>query len=118
MSYRVCIPCAGTGSRLGSITQFINKSLVSIANRPALCHLIELFPEDAEFVIVLGHKGNLIREFLSLAYPSRQFFFSEVTPFEGPGSGLGLSLQTCKQHLQQPFVFICIYIKFSCSSCC
>ncbi len=106
MSYRVCIPCAGTGSRLGGLTQFINKSLVSIANRPTLSHLIEQFPADAEFVIALGHKGHLVREFLTLAYPERKFFFAEVSPFDGPGSGLGLSLQTCKQHLQQPFVFI------------
>jgi len=106
MSYRVCIPCAGTGSRLGGLTQFINKSLVSIANRPTLSHLIEQFPADAEFVIALGHKGHLIREFLTLTYPQRQFFFAEVSPYEGPGSGLGLSLQACKQHLQQPFVFI------------
>jgi hypothetical protein len=106
MSYRVCIPCAGIGSRLGGLTKFINKSLVSIANRPTLSHLIEQFPADAEFVIALGHKGHLVREFLTLAYSERQFFFVEVSPFEGTGSGLGLSLQTCKKHLQQPFVFI------------
>jgi choline kinase len=106
MSYRVCIPCAGTGSRLGSLTRFINKALVSIANRPTLSHLIEQFPSDVEFVIALGHKGDLIREFLTLAYPTRQFYFSEVLPFQGPGSGLGLSLQACRQHLQQPFVFV------------
>lgn len=106
MSYRVCIPCAGTGSRLGELTEFVNKSLVSIANRPTLSHVIEQFPPDVEFVIALGHKGHLIREFLTLAYPNRQFYFSEVSLFEGPGSGLGLSLQTCKQLLQQPFIFI------------
>jgi hypothetical protein len=106
MSYRVCIPCAGTGSRLGTLTQFINKSLISIANRPALSLLLEQFPRDVEFVIALGHKGNLVREFLTLAYPSRTFYFVEVIPFEGPGAGLGLSLQACKHLLQQPFVFI------------
>ena len=87
MSYRVCIPTAGTGSRLGDLTKFINKSLVGIANRPTLSHLIEQFPADAEFVIALGHKGQLVREFVELAYPERQFFFAEVDPFEGSGSG-------------------------------
>jgi dTDP-glucose pyrophosphorylase len=106
MSYRVCIPTAGTGSRLGDLTKFINKSLVGIANRPTLSHLIERFPVDAEFVIALGHKGQLVREFVELAYPERQFFFAEVAPFEGPGSGLGLSLLACKHYLQQPFVFM------------
>lgn len=106
MSYRVCILTAGTGSRLGDLTKFINKSLVGIANRPTLSHLIEQFPADAEFIIALGHKGHLVREFVALAYPERQFFFAEVEPFEGPGSGLGLSLLACKQYLQQPFVFM------------
>jgi choline kinase len=106
MSYRVCIPTAGTGSRLGDLTKFINKSLVGIANRPTLSHLIAQFPADAEFVIAVGHKGHLVREFVELAYPERQFFFAEVDPFEGAGSGLGLSLLACKQYLQQPFVFM------------
>ena len=106
MSCRVCIPTAGTGSRLGGLTKFINKSLVSIANRPALSHLIEQFPADTEFVIALGHKGHLVREYLELAYPQRQFFFADVHPFEGPASGLGLSLLACKQYLQQPFIFM------------
>lgn len=106
MSFRVCIPCAGTGSRLQELTRSVNKSLVGIANRPTLSHLIERFPQDAEFVIALGHKGHLVREFLELAYPERTFFFSEVSPFEGPGSGLGLSLLACREHLRQPFVFL------------
>jgi len=106
MSIRVCIPTAGIGSRLGDLTKYVNKSLVSIANRPILSHLIEQFPADAEFVIALGHKGNLVRDFLVMAYPERKFFFAEVQPFEGSGSGLGLSLLACKQHLQQPFIFI------------
>ena len=106
MSYRICIPCAGTGSRLGGLTRFLNKSLVSIAHRPALSHVIDQFPSDAEFVIALGYKGHLVREFLELAYPDRRFFFVAVEPFEGAGSGLGLSLLACKTYLEQPFVFV------------
>ncbi|MDE2402187.1 MAG: phosphotransferase [Burkholderiales bacterium] len=106
MTYRVCIPTAGTGSRLGELTRYVNKSLVSIANRPTLCHLIEQFADDVEFVIALGHKGHLVREFIELTYPQRIFFFVDVSPFEGPGSGLGLTMLACKQHLQQPFVFL------------
>ena len=106
MSYRVVIPTAGTGSRLGKLTRHINKSLVSIALRPALSHLLDLFPEDCEFVVALGHKGQLVREFLELAYPKHRFWFAEVNPFEGGGSGLGFSLLCCEQYLQEPFVFV------------
>jgi hypothetical protein len=106
MAYRVCIPTAGTGTRLGGLTRHVNKSLVGVANRPILSHLIEQFPADVEFVIALGHQGHLVREFLELAHPDRVFLFNEVTPFDGPGSGLGLSLLACRHDLQQPFVFI------------
>lgn len=106
MSYRVLIPTAGIGSRLDQLTRYLNKSLVTIANRPTLSHIIDLFPTDAEFVIALGHKGNLVREFLTLAYPARTFFYSYVSPYEGPKSGLGLSILACKEHLLQPFIFI------------
>jgi NDP-sugar pyrophosphorylase family protein len=74
MSYRVVIPTAGIGSRLEGLTKYINKSLVGIANRPIVSHLIEQFPQDCEFVIALGHKGELVRDFLELAYPDRTFF--------------------------------------------
>lgn len=106
MTLRVCIPTAGTGSRLGGLTKYVNKSLVGVAHRPILCHIVEQFAPDTEFVIALGHQGHLVREFVSLAYPGRTFVFCEVDPFEGPGSGLGLSLLACREHLQQPFVFI------------
>ncbi|HML73033.1 MAG TPA: phosphotransferase [Anaerohalosphaeraceae bacterium] len=105
MSYRVLIPTAGTGSRLGELTRYLNKSLVTIGNRPVLACLIEQFPKDVEFVVALGCKGNLVREFLSLAYPRRTFLFAVVNPFEGPGAGLGLSIQVCRKYLQEPFVF-------------
>ena len=106
MLYKVCIPAAGTGSRLGDMTRFINKSLVAIAHRPAICHIIEKFPKDIICVVALGFKGELVREFLELAYPDRIFEYEQVSPFEGPGSGLGLSLLACKPRLQQPFIFI------------
>jgi len=106
MSYRVVIPTAGTGSRLGSLTKYLNKSLVSIAHRPTISHQIEQFPDDCEFVIALGHRGRLVKDFLELAYPERNFYFCDVAPYEGKGSGLGLSLLACEEYLQQPFIFI------------
>ena len=106
MSYRIVIPTAGIGSRLQALTKYINKSLVSIAHRPTLCHLIEQFPENCEFVIALGYKGHLVREFIEMAYPERNFYFTEVDPYVGKGSGLGHSLLSCEHYLQEPFVFI------------
>lgn len=106
MSYKVVIPTAGIGSRLEKLTQHLNKSLVSVANKPILSHLIEQFPKTCDFVIALGYKGDLVKDFLELSYPNGIFHFVNVKPYEGKGSGLGYTLLCCKKYLQEPFVFI------------
>lgn len=105
MNYKVLIPCAGTGSRLGGLTKNLNKALVEVANKPGISHIIDKFPKDIGFVIALGYKGELVQEYLSLAYPERKFEYAWVDPFEGDGSGLGLSVLACKEFLQLPFIF-------------
>jgi hypothetical protein len=102
--YKVLITTSGTGSRLGDLTKYTNKALVRIGQKPALSYIIEHYSPDAEFVITLGHKGHLIREFLQLAYPNGKFTFVEVPVYEGPGSSLGYSMSCAKPHLQCPFV--------------
>jgi NDP-sugar pyrophosphorylase family protein len=106
VSYRVVIPTAGIGSRLEKLTKYLNKSLVSVANKPILSHLIDQFPKTCDFVIALGYKGDLVKDFLQICYPERIFHFVNVDPYEGKGSGLGYSLLCCKKYLQEPFVFI------------
>jgi NDP-sugar pyrophosphorylase family protein len=103
--YKVLIPSAGLGSRLGEISKNLNKALVSIDNKPAISHVIEKFPEHIEIVIALGHKGDLVRQFLTMAYDNRKFTFVDVENFEGIGSGLGHSILCCEPELQCPFIF-------------
>lgn len=105
MAYTVFIPTAGTGSRLGGITKYLNKSLVSIGNKPTITRIFEMFPEDTRFVVAVGYKGELVREYLKLAHPEKDITLVDVYPFEGPGSGLGLTLLTSAKYLQEPFVF-------------
>jgi len=105
MGFKVLIPTAGTGSRLGGMTKYLNKSLISIGNKPAISRIIEMFPQSTEFVVATGYKGELVKEYLSLAYPDRKFQYVDVLLYEGEGSGLGLTVLSCKQFLQEPFVF-------------
>jgi len=53
-NYTVVIPTAGLGSRLGKISEFINKSLLSFDYKPVLSHIIERFPTDTKFIIPVG----------------------------------------------------------------
>lgn len=105
-NYKVFIPTAGIGARLGNITHNINKALISVGQKPVISHIIEKLEEDIEIVIALGFKGTYIKQYLQLVYPNRNFTFIEVDKFEGNGSGLGYTLNYCKDYLQSKFIFI------------
>lgn len=104
-TYKVLIPSAGLGTRLGSLSKNLNKALVAINNKPAISYVIEKFPPDVEIVIALGYKGNLVRNYVDMAHSDRKIQYVEISPFEGPGSGLGFTILQCKKFLQCPFVF-------------
>jgi hypothetical protein len=79
--------------------------LVRVGKKAALSYIIELYPDDTEFVLTIGHHSDLVRQFLSLAYPNRTFVLVEVDNYAGPGSSLGYSLLQAKSRLECPFVF-------------
>lgn len=105
MKYKFFIPSAGLGSRLDNLTKYINKSLISVNNKPSISYIIEKIDDDIEIVIALGYKGKLLRDFLELSYPNKKFTFVDIDIYEGVGSGLGYTLLKCQEHLQCPFVF-------------
>ncbi len=105
MPYTVCIPTAGTGSRLGTATKYLNKSLVQINNKPIISHIIENFDETASFVIAVGHKGKDVKDYLDFAHPTLDIKTVDIDPFEGPGSSLGKTLSLTESYLQEPFIF-------------
>lgn len=105
MEYKVLITTSGLGSRLGHLTEFTNKSLVRVSNKPAIAHIVESYPIDTDFVITLGHFGSHVRQFLKLVYPERHFTFVEVDKYSGKDSSLGYSIFKCRSELECPFIF-------------
>lgn len=103
--YKVVILTAGHGLRLGKRTEFFNKCLLRIGNKAAITHIIDKYPVETEFVVVLGYHGDMIRQYLSLAHQDRKFVFIEVDKISGEGSGPGYSLKKCKDELRCPFFF-------------
>ena len=102
--YKVCILSAGKGIRLGSLTKFLNKSLLPINHKAVISHIIEKFPEDIDIIVATGYQGEKVKEYLHHAHPNRNIVTVDVKNFEGPGSGPGLSLLACRKHLQCPFI--------------
>lgn len=102
---KVFITTSGIGSRLGKLTEFTNKSMVKIGQKPAISYIIEQYPKDFEFVITLGYFGDHVKQFLEMAYPERKFTFVCVDRYEGPGTSQVYSQLCAKDYLQEPFIY-------------
>jgi len=102
----VLILAAGLGTRLESLTKEINKALLPINNRAIISHIIDKFPKDYEFVVAIGYKGELVKEYCKLVFPNHKFTFIEINNIDGEGSGPGYSALKCKDYLQRPFYII------------
>jgi len=105
MDYKVCILAAGAGAKLEELTKYVPSCLLPVNFKSSISYIIEKFPIEKEIVIAIGHKKELIVDYLHLAHPERKFTFVEIENYIGPGSGPGHSLLKCKEHLQSPFIF-------------
>ena len=103
--HKVLVTTSGIGSRLGSLTDFTNKTLVRVGDKPAISHIVENYAKETEFVITLGHYGEHVKDYLELAYPDRSFTFIQVDNYKGSGSSLLHSMKRAKNNLLCPFIF-------------
>ena len=102
----VLILAAGIGSRLGNLTKNINKAMLPINNKAIISYIINKFPKDYDFIVALGYKGEILKEYCQLAYPDHKFTFVDIDNIDGENSGPGYSSLKCKQYLQRPFYFV------------
>ena len=101
----IVIPAAGLGSRLSSFTKNYSKAMCTLGEKPVISYIIDKFEDEDEIIILLGYKGDLLRQVVSACHPNKNIKFVEVDNFEGPGSGLGYSLHCAYDLLQRPFIF-------------
>ncbi|HMK54101.1 MAG TPA: glucose-1-phosphate cytidylyltransferase [Methanobacteriaceae archaeon] len=62
---KAVILCGGKGTRLKEETEYRPKPMVQIGNRPVLWHIMKIYAHYGfkDFVICLGYKGNMIKEY-------------------------------------------------------
>lgn len=62
---KVIILAGGYGSRLGHVTELIPKPMVEIGGRPIIWHIMKIYAHYGfnEFVIALGYKANVIKDY-------------------------------------------------------
>ena len=64
---KVIILAGGFGTRLSEETDLIPKPLVKIGEKPILWHIMHIYKQYGfkEFVILLGYKGHMIKEYFA-----------------------------------------------------
>lgn len=62
---KVAILCGGRGTRIREVSDLIPKPMVPIGDKPILWHIMKIYSAHGvnEFVLLLGYKGDVIREF-------------------------------------------------------
>jgi glucose-1-phosphate cytidylyltransferase len=127
---KVVIFCGGLGTRLREFSDTIPKPLVNIGYRPILWHLMKYYAHFGhnEFILCLGYRGDLIKEFFRTYDPYKSLEFvmrkagRELDPPEsdiqdwtitfaetGLHSNIGQRLAAVRQHLAGDDVFLANY---------
>ncbi len=102
---KIVIPMAGFGTRLRPHTWSKPKPLVSVAGKPVLGHVLDMFaglPEIDEIVFIVGYLGEQVEAFMAEHYPElpRQFVVQEEM------LGQSHALWLAREHLQGPICMV------------
>ncbi len=68
---KVIVPAAGVGTRLRPHTYTLPKALLHVAGKPIISHILDEVRdlEPSGVVVIVGYKGDLIREYVAEQYP-------------------------------------------------
>jgi len=95
---KAVILAAGLGSRLWKLTQNrIPKHLVKLNGKPLLSYIIANLPEEiSEIILVVGNKGDKIKQYLGRNFAGRKISYVEQKDLRGTAAALFL----CKDLLR------------------
>lgn len=91
---KAIIPVAGIGSMLRPHTHTVPKTLVPVAGKPILAHIVDELYEKAKidsFVFVIGYLGDKIESYIKEHYPNLKTEFVVQEPREGLGQAIWLT---------------------------
>ncbi len=96
---KALIPAAGVGTRLRPHTLTIPKALLLVAGRPILGHILDGLAEAGieEFVLVVGYRGDRIREYVQREHPEKTVHYVE----QAERLGLGHAVGRCKELVKE-----------------
>lgn len=91
------ILAAGLGKRMRPLTEDRPKPLVPVCGKPLLEHIIEALPSAIdEIIIVVGYRGEMIREFCGAEFKGRKVYYVEQKEQTGTAHALWLAKDLIK----------------------
>jgi len=102
----VAIAAAGIGGRMRGISEDLHKGLLPFKDAPILWHIINEVPKTLHVGLLLGHKGQQIRDFCKLAFPDRMISFVEIDDWTSEKSGTAYSLKCAENQLNSTFWYL------------
>lgn len=106
LKHTVIIPTAGLGSRLGKLSEDLNKSLLPYKFKPVIANIIDQFPKDTRFIIPVGYKAEQVKDFCQLVYSDRDVEFVLIDDYTSVKSGPGYTVSKCIDRIDSPFWYI------------
>jgi glucose-1-phosphate thymidylyltransferase len=91
---KIVIPTAGFGTRLRPHTWSKPKPLVSVAGKPVLGHVLDMFsslPEVDEVIFIVGYLGEQIQAYVGSAYPQLSTRYVEQSDMLGQSHAIWLA---------------------------
>ena len=90
---KAVIPVAGIGTRLRPHTHTQPKSLIPVAGKPILAHIVDQLVEAGvnDFIFIIGYLGDKIEEYISKNYPQINAEFVMQTTGKGTGHAIWLA---------------------------
>ena len=90
---KAIIPVAGIGTRLRPHTHTQPKSLIPVAGKPILAHIIDDLIKEGfdEFIFIIGYLGDKIEAYVTENYPQIKAYYIIQTSGKGTAHALWLS---------------------------
>ena len=93
---RAIIPVAGIGSRLKPHTYSTPKVLLNVGGKPILGHILDKLSNENinKATFIIGHLGDMIKEYVMKDYPGLDASFIEQESMEGLGHAIYTAIPT------------------------
>jgi glucose-1-phosphate thymidylyltransferase len=93
---RAIIPVAGIGSRLKPHTYSTPKVLLNVGGKPILGHILDKLSDENinKATFIIGHLGEMIKEYVLKEYPGLDSSFIEQESMEGLGHAIYTAIPT------------------------